>query len=163
MIFENPDWMENDFRNPIFWIFYFQKHPPIWDILRVNFFFDISKSSPSLWRLGTRGLVRTLTLTLTLTSILKKQLGCKTNMGTKFLDFHSQRHHPFTLKWWAIFFQKDEFLYGVPLKPFACDVSDVTITSKVRWKSLCIFKKFRDPTKPIFRFKKCIFVISWPH
>ena len=75
-----------------------------------------------------------------------------------FLIFHSQKHSPFTLKWWAkFFFQKDEFLYGVPHQPFVCDVTDVTITSKVRWKNLCIFKKFRDPTKPIFQFKKRIF------
>ena len=40
MIFENPVWMENDFRNPIFWIFYFQKHPPIWGMWRVKFFFQ---------------------------------------------------------------------------------------------------------------------------
>ena len=40
MTFENPVWMENDFGGPIFWIFYFQKHAPIWDMWRVKFFFQ---------------------------------------------------------------------------------------------------------------------------
>ena len=31
--------MENDFGGPIFWIFYFQKHAPIWDMWRVENFF----------------------------------------------------------------------------------------------------------------------------
>ena len=35
MTFENPVWMENDFGGPIFWIFYFQKHAPIWDMSQV--------------------------------------------------------------------------------------------------------------------------------
>ena len=35
MIFENPVWMENDFGGPIFWIFHFQKHAPIWGMWRV--------------------------------------------------------------------------------------------------------------------------------
>ena len=82
-----------------------------------------------------------------------------------FLIFHFHFSPPIMLNWWVKnFFQKDEFLYGVPPKPFACDVSDVTITSKVRWKSLFFSKKFRDPTKPIFRFKMCIFCNfgPWP-
>ena len=40
MTFENPAWVENDFGGPIFWIFRFQKHPPIWDMWRVKFFFQ---------------------------------------------------------------------------------------------------------------------------
>ena len=48
MTFENPDWVANDFGGPIFWIFYFQNSPPIWDISRVNFFFfKISRLSMS--------------------------------------------------------------------------------------------------------------------
>jgi len=45
-------------------------------------------------------------------------------------------------------------------EPFQCEVSDVTLTSKGRWK----VKKFRDRTKPIFWFKKCIFCHfgPWP-
>ena len=35
MTFENPVWMENDYGVPIFWIFYFQKHAPIWGMCRV--------------------------------------------------------------------------------------------------------------------------------
>ena len=35
MTFKNRAWMENDFGGPIFWIFYFQKHAPIWDMWRV--------------------------------------------------------------------------------------------------------------------------------
>ena len=33
-------WVEKDFGGPIFWIFYFQNSPPIWDISRVKFFFQ---------------------------------------------------------------------------------------------------------------------------
>ena len=35
---------------------------------------------------------------------------------------------------------------------------------KQNWKSLCILKKFRDPTKPIFRFKNVFFCYfgPWP-
>ena len=32
MTFENRVWVENDFWGPIFWIFRFQKHAPIWDM-----------------------------------------------------------------------------------------------------------------------------------
>ena len=35
MTFENRVWMENHLGCPIFWIFYFQKHAPIWDMCRV--------------------------------------------------------------------------------------------------------------------------------
>ena len=38
MIFENPVWMENDFRVGIFEIFHFQKHAPNMDISRVKKF-----------------------------------------------------------------------------------------------------------------------------
>ena len=75
-------------------------------------------------------------------------------MGSIFLDFSLPKTFPLYSKMMSnFFFQKDEFLYGVPPKPFECDVSHLSITSKVRWKSLYmdnIFKKFRDPTKPIF-------------
>ena len=40
MTFENRVWVENDFRGPIFRIFRFQKHAPIWDMWRVKFFFQ---------------------------------------------------------------------------------------------------------------------------
>ena len=32
MTFENRVWVEIDFGGPIFWIFRFQKHAPIWDM-----------------------------------------------------------------------------------------------------------------------------------
>ena len=39
MTFENRVWMEIDFGCPIFWIFHFQKHAPIWDMWRGKIFF----------------------------------------------------------------------------------------------------------------------------
>jgi len=54
-------------------------------------------------------------------------------MGSNFLDFSLPKTSSLYSKMMSKKnFQKDEFLYGVPPKPFACDVSDVTITSKVR-------------------------------
>ena len=54
-------------------------------------------------------------------------------MGSNFLDFSLPKISPLYSKMMIKnFFQKDEFLYRVPTKPFVCDVSDVTIEGKVK-------------------------------
>ena len=118
-----------------------------------KFFFDISKSTwynnwhpvEVYYNRHSQGIVHPEALVHYTTLLL--HYTSKPIWDQNFWIFHSQKHPPFTLKWWAkFFFQKDEFLYGVPPKPFACDVSWCDHHLKGKVKESLYFQK-----------------ISWPH
>ena len=159
MTFENRVWMGNDFGGPILWIFYFQKHPPIWGMCRVKKFFKkmnfyIENPSDILLCLSNP-------LCMKIDEFRKSRKGGKPMWDQKFWIFHSQKHPPFTLKWWAKnFFQKDEFLYGVPHQTLClwcqwCERVSVWTTFS---------KNFVTPLNPFFGSKGVFFCNfgPWP-